>query len=198
MNIKILDNSKLVDKLELLKEQGFNQIKLPGGTSKDRKHYSGVIIFHYDSETKKTYFLGLPYNSDFHKKELDSGFDKKVEGETPEQTAIREVMEETGLILELKDLKELLPARKEITVKKEELTTVVHTKHFFLADSFSGTSFEFIGENPIDGETAAPLWMPADLFKKELWIGHQKALTEASKVLSEDKDVCLSIMFLLH
>ena len=196
MQINILSDLDLIDKIESLKKEGFTQIKLPGGTSKNRKHYSGAVIPHYVSETKKIYFLGLPYDPKFYKTQNDAGFDKKVDGEIPEQTAIREVVEETGLFLNLEDLKELQYAKKLI-FDKVETKKVIHTKHFFLAKSFTGSVFEFPGGNPIDGETAAPLWLPAELFNKELWAGHQKAFKESLKILAENRETYLSIVGLM-
>lgn len=190
-----MNDIELSEKLESLKAQGFDQIKLPGGTSKDRKHFSAVVIFHYNTDEKKTYFLGLPYNSSFHKNGDDNGNTKK-HGETPIQTAIREAMEETGLILKENDLEELINSKYEVP-DRDFQSIIVHTKHFFLAKKFSGTTFEFDGPNPIDGETAAPVWISAGLFKQVLWGGHKKAFKEALQILSEDREICMSIMNLL-
>jgi len=195
MEINILPDAELHERLHALKLQGFDQIKLPGGTSKDRKHYSGVVIFHYDSKTKKSYFLGLPYDSYFHQTGDENGNTKKF-GETPMQTAIRETMEESALIILEKDLQELINSRKELP-DREDRTKIGHTKHFFLAKSFSGVVFNFEGQNPIDRETGAPLWIPVDLFAKILWIGHLQALKEAIQILSFDKEICMSLMMVL-
>ncbi len=195
MKIIVMNDVELLEKLASLKKQGFDQIKLPGGTSKDRKHYSGVVIVYYDPETRKTFVCGLPYNSQFHKTEKENG-SKKEDNETPALTAHREVVEETGLFIELKDLKELDGAKKEI-LDKADKTTVVHTKHFFVAKNFSGEIPTFEGPNLIDGETAAPLWIPVRLFKTELWKGHHEAFNKALQILSTDREICNSIMDLL-
>lgn len=194
MEINILSDAELLEKIEALKVQGFDQIKLPGGTSKDKKHFSACVIPFFYPKTKKTYFLGLPYNSSFYKTEGEK--DTKKRGETPMQTAIREAMEETALILLEDGLEELTKAKFEVK-DREDFKKVVHTKYFFLAKNFSGVAFEFDGPNAIDGETAAPLWIPADLFAKILWGGHQKAFKEALQVLSSDRQICMSIMNLL-
>jgi len=195
MKINILSDNKLFSKLESLKEQGFDQIKLPGGTSKDRQHFSAVVICYYNPNDKKTYFLGLPYNSSFHKSG-DENENIKKHGETPTQTAIREAKEETELILKKEDLEELVYAKYEVK-DRDDRSKVVHVKHFFLVKKFSGNISEFDGPNETDGEIAAPLWISAVLFKKVLWGGHRKAFDGSLRILSSDREICMSIMDLL-
>lgn len=84
--------------------QGFNQIRTSGGSSYDEEYYSAVFIPQYDEESKQVFFLGLPYNSSFYKDNESNGHTKK-EGESPTETARREVLEETGLLVEESDLK---------------------------------------------------------------------------------------------
>lgn len=188
----ILSAGELTSKLQAMKNDGFTQIKLPGGTSRDRQHYSGVIIPYYNPENRITYFLGLPYNPEFHKSGKEDNGNKK-EGENPFQTAIREVMEETGLILTLEDFDEM----KEVTVvvhDKINPELVLHTKHFFIAHNFSGEIFQFDGANPIDEETSAPIWIPARMFKEILWGGHQKAFQVSLEILAADRNILMSIL----
>ncbi len=184
----LLNAIELKSKLKAMNEQGFTQIKLPGGTSRDRQHYSGLIIPYYNFEDKMTYFSGLPYNPNFHKNGTEN-VDNKKEGETPLQTAIREGMEEIGLIFKPEDLEEVLSAMVKIKDRvNPEL--ILHIKHFFVAKSFSGEAFEFEGPNPIDHETAAPIWIPAPIFKEILWKGHQPAFNASfSEILCTDGDI---------
>lgn len=191
--IQILSNEELKAKLAEFQSQGFNQVKLPGGTSKDGFHYSGLVFFFYNKDNKTTYFLGLPYNSNYHKNGENN--DTKKYGESPKDTARREAMEETGLMVEISDLKEM-PGVKKVLPGKIEGTT--HSKIFFLVEKFSGTAFQFLGSNPIDAETGAPMWFQAKFFKQVLWAGHQPAFKEACNILAaEDKDVCMSLIEVL-
>ena len=75
------------------------------------------------------------------------------EGESPEQTAIREAEEELGIIVEVKQ-------------KIAEIFVNENTQHYFLANKISGefgtgTGEEFGEYNPAYG-TYLPLWMPMD------------------------------------
>jgi len=72
------------------------------------------------------------------------------EGETPEQTAVREAEEELGIIVEIKH-------------KVAEVFINGNTQHYFLADRVSGefgtgTGEEYGEYNPAYG-TYLPLWM---------------------------------------
>jgi len=160
--------------------QGFNQIRTSGGSSYDEEYYSAVFIPQYDKESKQVFFLGLPYNSSFYKDE-SNGHTKK-EGESPTETARREVLEETGLLVEESDLKLVyyssVPNRKDVTKK--------HTKYFYLVDNFKGTLYDFSDKpNPIDNETSTPIWIPANLFREILFEGHQKALRKTTEELRQ-------------
>jgi ADP-ribose pyrophosphatase YjhB (NUDIX family) len=180
MEIKLISEKEILSQIGALRNQGFNQIKLPGGTSKGGEHYSGLILFHFDKNTKKSYFLGLPYNPNFYKNNQEN-IATKLAGETPADTARRELVEETGYFVELEDLIEISNAIKKLPGK---IPGTFHIKYFYLVEEFSGAVFEFYGGNPIDAETAAPLWIPAALFKQVLWIGHQEALKGALEILS--------------
>ena len=73
------------------------------------------------------------------------------EGESPQDTAIREAEEELGIIVEIKQ-------------KVAEVFFNENTQHYFLAERLSGefgtgTGEEYGEYNPIHG-TYNPLWMP--------------------------------------
>lgn len=82
------------------------------------------------------------------------------EGETPEQTAIREAEEELGILVEVKQ-------------KVAEVFFNGNTQHYFLVEKINGefgtgTGEEYGEYNPIHG-TYRPLWMPlADVLKNNV------------------------------
>jgi len=193
MEIKKMSEKEILSQIGLLRNQGFDQIKLPGGTSKNGEHYCGLVVCFFDKENKTTYFLGLPYNSNFHKTNNEN-VSSKVLGESPQATARRELMEETGYFVEKDDLVLIDKAKKVLGGK---IPGTEHVKYFFLVEEFNGNPFEFKGENPIDGETSAPIWIPANLFSQLLWGGHQYAFREALNLLMSDKNIYESCSNLL-
>ena len=150
---------------------GFLEIRISGGSSKDESHYSGVFLYFYDKESKKMYFLCVTYDPMFYKKHDTNGHTKKI-GETKKETARRELYEETGLLVEEEDLELALT----YSIKDRRDETKTHTKCFYFTDKYSGTLSDFgYTPNPIDGETSTPFWLPAKVFKKVLYVGHQQA-----------------------
>ena len=194
MIINILTDQELRDKLAVLAQQGFTQIKFSGGTAKNGEHYSGVELYYFNPKNKTLYFLGLPSNPTFHVKGDDESKYAKPEGESPKETGIREAKEETGYIIEAKDLIEIPKAEKMVPGKHPN-PNQTHTKKFFLAGEFSGEMHNFEGPNPKDAEIAAPLWFPAKMFKKILTKSHQEGLKEGCEILmATDRDICMSIL----
>lgn len=192
MNNDFLSERELYAKLEKLYREGFTQVKLPGGTSIDGAHYSGVILFQYNPENKKTYFLGMPYDPRAWKK--GESTHTKKQGETPKATGRREVMEEANLNVAEEDLEKV----HQIGPMPGKTPGTTHTKNFFLALRFTGDTFWYEGPNPIDPETAAPLWFPAEMFAKILWKGHQDAFKAATHYLMQcNKDLCMSLINLV-
>jgi ADP-ribose pyrophosphatase YjhB (NUDIX family) len=174
------DPNVIKQKLEDLRAQGFDTIHLPGGTSKDGSCSSTVVIVKFFK--KEFYFVAMPYNSSAK----TNGHNKK-DNESPEQIARREVMEETALSIELADLHPLF----DVPVKdnRPEHVGKIHRKYFYFADTFTGNLFEFKGPSPIDdGETAAPVMIPASLLMKIIFKGHLEALKTAICYLMEDKE----------
>lgn len=178
--IQFESSEVVLKKINELKAQGFDKIHLPGGTSKDGSYYAGAVVALYDKITKEIYFLGVPYNSNFHFNGENS-HNKKF-GEIPEQTVIRELLEETGLHTNPENLKLIwdssIPDNR--SGKKGEF----HLKFVYLVTDFTGNIFDFPGPNPIDRETAAPLWIPSSLFFKLIFGGHIKAVEKAIEELS--------------
>jgi len=165
-------------KISNYEKQGYDRIHIPGGTSKDGEHYSGVFLYHFDKKSKEILFLGVPYSSKFYLEHKSNGHTKRS-GETPKETARREVLEETGLFIEEGDLDLVLQYHIPNRIDK----TKTHQKNFYCTNKYSGTLYSFEGPNPIDGETSSPLWIPYNLFRKVLFGGHQQALQLAVRRL---------------
>jgi ADP-ribose pyrophosphatase YjhB (NUDIX family) len=176
----LLNTESVLSRINELKIAGYDRIHLPGGTSKDGSYYSGAIVATFDPTTKEVYFLGVPYSSSFHNIG-ENGHNKKM-GEFPEHTVIRELLEETGLQAVASDLKLVL--NKKIPDNRPGRTGQFHQKFFYLITEFTGNLFTFEGANPIDGETAAPIWIPASVFVKVLFGGHLEAVNKAIEELS--------------
>lgn len=170
---KFLSNEFLLSKMEELKLQGFDQIRIAGGSSKDESHYSGIFLYQYNVESKQVYFLGVPYNSSHWKKNDSNSHTKRLD-ETALETGCREAFEETGLHIEEEDL--MLVLSYSIQDRKDK--SRLHIKNFYTCDQFTGNLHNFAGANLIDKETAAPLWLPLVIFKEVLYAGHQKALDD--------------------
>lgn len=157
---------------------GFDQIRIPGGSSKDESHYSGIFFYCYDKKTKEIYFLGVPYNSSHWRGNDSNGHTKKY-NENSLETACREGFEETGYVVKEEDL--VLVSSYSIPDRKDKTKT--HTKYFYATDKFSGHLHDFDGANLIDKETAAPMWISSKTFKNVLYGGHQKAFLQAIEYL---------------
>ena len=185
------NTNKINQKLGELVAQGFDRISLPGGTSIDGSFYAGAIVVSYDSKTKEFYFLGVPYNSRFYLKG-ESRHNKKS-GETPEEAVIREVLEETGVQIISKNL--TLAHTKSIPDNRPGKIGQNHCKYFYLVTEFTGTLFTFDGPNPIDGETAAPIWIPAELFLKKIFRGHLDAVQiSIGKLMEMNREYAYALM----
>ena len=174
-----MTEEKALSKISHSRKIGFPRIHIPGGTSKDGSFFVGIIVPYYDPITKKTYILCLPYNPYFHL-EGESGHNKKV-GESPEDAVLRELMEEAGLHINWEDLEELV--KYKVPDNRPNKEGQYHWKYFYLVTKFSGTPFDFEGPNPIDGETAAPMWIPAAMALDVLYYSHKEPLKLAIKKL---------------
>jgi len=185
----------ILSKINELKSQGYDRIHLPGGTSIDGSFYSGVILAKYDSITKDVYFLGVPYCSSFHLNGR-SNHNKKI-GEVASQAALRELFEETGIQTTPENL-DLVLEKKIPDNRSRGTLGQFHFKYFYLVTKFMGNMFNFDGPNPIDGETAAPLWIPANLFVKTIFKGHLEAVNAAiEKLMNEDRQYAHALMNLV-
>ncbi len=177
--------------LNVARSLGFNKVHLLGGTRADGLYYSGSIVYKYDPIVKEMFFLGVPYNSNYHLTG-ESGHNKKSD-ENPEQTAIRELMEEAGLHAFPEDLVKVY--EKTIPDNRPGKNGQFHSKYFFLVEKYTGQVFEFDGPNPIDGETAAPIWFSASMFVTVLFGGHLKPLQLAiEKLMEKNRDYAHALM----
>ncbi|HLP86752.1 MAG TPA: NUDIX domain-containing protein [Candidatus Paceibacterota bacterium] len=183
-------------KINELKHQGFDTIHLPGGTSKDGSFYAGAVVVAYNVANREVYILGVPYNSNFHVNG-GNGHNKK-DGETPEQTVIRELFEETGLQIAVENL--TLIWSKDIPDNRPGKLGNLHLKRVYLVIEFNDKNFFTLeGPNPIDHETATPLWIPAPLFVKLVFKGHLAAVYSAFDYLCYHfKDYGCSLMNLMN
>jgi 8-oxo-dGTP pyrophosphatase MutT (NUDIX family) len=131
--------------------------------------------------------LVVGYNDKFSSTNPNKKF-----GATPLETLARETIEESG--------HHILPENATLVYKEEVPDNrngkygAIHTKYFYLVTEFTGTTFDFEGPNPIDGETSAPIWIPAELAIKVVFHKHLKALQNAFEYLCEDKKYAIALM----
>jgi ADP-ribose pyrophosphatase YjhB (NUDIX family) len=183
----------ILSKINELKTKGYDRIHLPGGTSLDGSHYVGIIVYSYDTVTKQMYFLGVPYNSNFHLNGR-SGHNKRA-GETKEQTIVRELFEETGFQANPENLN--LIWEKKIPDNRPGKVAQIHSKYIYLISEqdCTGELFKFSGPNLMDAETASPMWIPANLFIQNFFKGHLEAINEAINILSsQDRNYAYALM----
>lgn len=179
-----------------LKTEGFDRIHLPGGTSLDGSIYAGVVLAKYEPINKITYVAGMPYNSNFFRTNERVRTYKMGMYETSEETAARETLEEVGVYVKKSDLS--LVWESKTPDNRPRYLGQFHCKYFYLATEFTGEGLKFEGANLSERETAAPLWIPAELFVKVIFGGHLKAVNAAIKELCMlDKKYAYSMMNLL-
>ena len=182
----------VTNKIGELHAQGYDRLHLPGGTAKDGSFYVGGICHRLIE--KEVEILVVPYNSNFHLKG-ESGHNKKS-GEIVEDALVRETLEETGLQIIPSALKLLI--EKKIPDNRPGKVGQFHTKYFYLVSGFTGNLFTFDGPNPIDGETAAPLWVPASMILNLIFGGHKKAVEKAMEELSlQSREYAIALMNVL-
>lgn len=171
------------EKIDERKEQGFTSLRFPGGTSKDGMFYSGVIIHKYDEETKKIYFLCVPYDEKWHRTH-PNGHNKRF-GEKPEETATREIQEETDMHISIEDLELITKKTVEDTALENKGTGKTHIQYFYLLKNIPSNYHapEYEGRNSIDEETTAPIWIPAKLFIEVIFKKHLDVVAMAFKQL---------------
>lgn len=191
----ILNRAQVEETLKFLKTMGYTEIRFPGGTDKNYNHFSGVIIYKYKPELKKMFFLIVPYNPDFYKTQSENR-SRKPDQENPEDTAVREVFEETGLVVPQDNLIEVEEAR---FIGKKNSGTGRHTKYWFLANEFTGIPAKFEAGNLIEAETASPFWIEGSILKDNLSKKHMMAFEKGINYLaSKDKNLCMALMDYLY
>lgn len=194
------DNGNIIslsEKLLQLKSKGYDQIRIPGGTNKDRSFYAGGFFLDFNREENKLYCMGIPYDSDFYSlQNPKKGHTKKI-GETPEEVFVRESFEESGWLAT--KCKEILP---EYRCKDDTNPNKAHYKHYFVAIEKTGTLHCLGRPNPIDEETGDPILFPCSEIKTiipvpHLWGRFVKALNITLDCHGADKDMYLEISYLL-
>jgi 8-oxo-dGTP pyrophosphatase MutT (NUDIX family) len=132
-----------------------------------------VVVWVSDFITKDVYLLTVPYRSSFHLKEKTKNSYKK---ETPAETARRELFEETGLIIENKDLFLFHEVQKFDNRRRSR--RAFHFQYFFSirkvmeVTDFNSKDF-LIGRS---GETADPVFIPKKMVSKYLFYKHRIAI----------------------
>lgn len=175
--------SAIAEHVASLRQKGFDQVRFPGGTSKDKLHYSRGVIFRISEDKKRVEFLVLPYDSLSYKRG-ESDHTKK-EGENPIQTLIREVYEETGLMCKQSSI-HLLQSKHNQRYN--------HTKYEYLVEATEGSLQTFSEGNPIDNETGTPFWISYRDAVTYLWDGHKGTLELAKQALMMKKQYALLLL----
>ena len=178
-NRNALNDVSLYQKLRNLIELGFDQVRIIGGTSKDKLFYSGIIPYEFDDK-KSFSILVVPYNSTVHLNE-SSDYSSKKDGETSEDVAVRELYEEGGLIVKHHHL-ELAGFMK--------MPGSTHTKFVYAVnkENWSNKPLELDGsENPIDRETGEPFLIEGTDLCEVLWPGHHWMLRKFGENKALDK-----------
>jgi ADP-ribose pyrophosphatase YjhB (NUDIX family) len=189
-NRNALKDVSLYEKLRNLIELGFDQVKLIGGTSKDKLFYSGIIPYEFDGQ-KSFSILVVPYNSTVHLNE-SSDYSSKKDGETSEDVAVRELYEEGGLIVKHHHLE------SAGFMKKEGST---HTKFVYAVNKENWTNepLKLDGsENPIDRETGEPFLIEGTDLCEVLWPGHHWMLKKFGESKALDKKYLDAVYPFLH
>lgn len=185
--------TNLGDALKLLaffKEQGYDRIHMPGGTSVEGNHFSGVLPYWYNPEDKHVYFVGVPYASQAYKKELEIAGQfprsQKPFGESPEATACRETFEEIGVKVNPLNLTQVHYQEKDDN--RNPGKGLLHRMYYFMVNiaKGSGELSSFDGPNPIDPETLAPVLFRADVYAEVLFAKHDDAFYKALGALAMD------------
>ena len=153
--------------------EGYDSLHLPGGKSLNGKHSSFVVVWVSDFITKDVYLMTVPYRSSFHLNERLKGSNKK---ETPTETAKRELLEETGLVVGSKDLFLFHEVQKFDNRRRSR--RAFHYQYFFsLKKVMEVTDFRskdfLIGRS---GETADPVFIPKKMVSKYLFYKHRIAI----------------------
>lgn len=183
--INLINDEVVLSKMiEGFKLDSFDQIRIPGGTSKDGSFYAGILVAKYDDVSNKTYFVLVPYNSNYHN-EGEANNNKRSD-EFPEQTALRELFEETGIMTSKEKL--ILAWEKSVKDKRPWMFDKFHRKQVFVTDDFDDSHyFTYTGPNRISAETMPPICISADSAIDVIYGGHLNALKGAiDKLIRKD------------
>ena len=143
----------------------YDQFCLPSGKSHDGKHTSQICLIRYEKERDAFFVLLEPYCSRYWK-DNDKEKKNKPEGETPEQTAIREAWEETGAIVTKLIMlcdPETRPSDPGKGIKEHDICR-------FAGLEWEEGTIKYFPDfyNPNDRETGQPFWLKTDLISYRL------------------------------
>lgn len=188
-NREALKDVSLYEKLRNLIELGFDQVRIIGGTSKDKRFYSGIIPYEFDGK-KSFSILVVPYNSTVHLNE-SSDYSSKKDGETSEDVAVRELYEEGGLIVKHHHLE---------SAGFLEISST-HTRFAYAVNKENWTNepLKLDGsENPIDRETGEPFLIEGTDLCEVLWPGHHWMLRKFGEYKAIEKKYVDAVYPFLH
>jgi hypothetical protein len=159
--------------IEKMKVYGFDKIKFPGGSSKDRRHYSRGI--RYEIRENHVEFLVLPYNTSIENTREEILNPRREE---PLETLIREFEEETGLI----------PVETELLNTAPDKGMNDHDKYYYLIHSCKGSLLSFDAKNPFEPQTGPPFWIRAHHVTKFICNSHIRSFMMAVEALKKGND----------
>ncbi len=161
----------LEERLAESREEGFDSLHLPGGTSLNGTHSAFIFAYFWDFLLQEKFLLVLPYKSDYWKLEIPIITNVK---ESPAKTAVREFREETGINLLQKNIRLFhIVTCKSITDGEKG---AMHTKYFF-----HYTKYLTLKQIPNEyyealGEISCPILIKSSLLKDYLYAGHYAAI----------------------
>lgn len=158
------------------------QIRLSGGTSKNRKFNSIVIAILIDFY-KRLFIAVVPYepNASVIKKSvlLDN------ENESKEQLAIRKLKDEVGFDAKVSDLI-LLDKDEELDNELNDGSS--HIKYTFYIEKFTGSFVDLTNNSFLMRKTFNPFWIPAFLVPGVIFRKHLNLFEKLIEdLLSKDK-----------
>ncbi|MEI6400042.1 MAG: NUDIX domain-containing protein [bacterium] len=169
--IIISTKEELFSLIEKAVSFGYDQIRLPAGTSLQGDYSSQVCILR---KIGTKWYIGLlPYNSQANKERDKTQKKKKPTGEKPEDTAVREVDEEFkirvfNLIEVYRKQDNGKPEERDADPAKQHLYKK-HLVHRYITFDFEGEIAFFPDfRNPNDPETGNGFWLSLDLADVEV------------------------------
>ena len=176
-----------LEKMKIKELENADILKMKHDAAKN--FFTGSIIFRYDEESKKIFFLVLNYRRDgVGPLQIKFPGGCSQNGETPHETLIREMQTESGLV-PAKDSAEIINHQ---SLAPRALGDPEHHKIFFLVRRYTGILKTVTGSDA--GEASAPYWEEADALSKTIFKGHRPAFKRVIELLMHKKEYALSLM----